>query len=131
VQSVVSCFAQLIETGGVIITDDFLNVHGLRGKTSLIGTVTAIYDVGCFFGAVSTMYIGDRLGRKKCVLLGTTIMSIGAILQIASFSTAQMIVGRIVAGMSNECRLDCPNLANPKDRNRQWHQHIYSSSMAR
>lgn len=35
------------------------------------------------------------------MLLGTTIMSIGAILQIAAYSTAQMIVGRIVAGIGN------------------------------
>lgn len=44
---------------------------------------------------------GDWLGRKKCVLIGTTIMSIGAILQITSYSVAQMIVGRIIAGIGN------------------------------
>lgn len=80
--------------GGVIITKDFLDVHSLVGKTTLVSTVTAIYDIGCFFGAVSTIVIGDPLGRKKCVMLGTTIMSIGAILQIASYSVPQMIVGR-------------------------------------
>lgn len=45
--------------------------------------------------------LGERLGRKKSILLGTTVMSIGAILQIAAYSTAQMIVGRIVAGLGN------------------------------
>ena len=43
----------------------------------------------------------SRLGRKKTILIGTTIMSIGAILQIASYSVAQMIVGRIIAGIGN------------------------------
>ena len=69
--------------------------------TSLLGTVTALYDVGCFFGAIAAFSIGERLGRKKAVLLGTTVMSIGAILQISAFSVAQMIVGRIVAGLGN------------------------------
>ncbi|KAJ4621109.1 hypothetical protein HRR85_001328 [Exophiala dermatitidis] len=89
--------------GGVIVTQDFLNVHNLGGpsKTSLLGTVTAIYDVGCFFGAIIAFWLGERLGRRKAVLIGTTVMSVGAILQIASFSTAQMIVGRIVAGIGN------------------------------
>ncbi|KIW47827.1 uncharacterized protein PV06_00487 [Exophiala oligosperma] len=89
--------------GGVIVTPDFLKVHNLGGdsKTSLLGTVVAIYDVGCFFGAVTAVWLGEKLGRRKSVLVGTTIMSIGAILQIASFSTAQMIVGRIVAGIGN------------------------------
>jgi MFS family permease len=82
--------------GGVIVTQDFLDKLHLNGKTTLISTITAIYDIGCFFGAVSVIVIGEPLGRKKCVLLGTTIMSVGAILQIASFGTAQMIVGRYV-----------------------------------
>jgi MFS family permease len=67
----------------------------------LISTVTAIYDIGCFFGAILVCVIGDPLGRKNCVLLGTTIMSIGAIIQIASFNVPEMIVGRIVAGIGN------------------------------
>lgn len=45
--------------------------------------------------------VGDRLGRKKTVLVGTTIMSVGAILQITSYSVAQMIVGRVIAGIGN------------------------------
>ena len=58
-------------------------------------------DVGCFFGAIAAFSLGEMLGRRKTVLLGTTIMSIGAILQITAYSTAQMIVGRIVAGIGN------------------------------
>ena len=89
--------------GGVIVTPDFLQVHNLGGDehTSLLGTVTAIYDIGCFFGAVAASWIGEKLGRKKSVLVGTTIMTVGAILQISSYSTAQMIVGRIIAGIGN------------------------------
>ena len=88
----------------MIVTPDFLQTLKLEGpeNTSLIGTVTAIYDVGCFFGAIAAFSLGERLGRKKTILLGTTIMSVGAILQIAAFSTAQMIVGRIVAGIGKD-----------------------------
>lgn len=89
--------------GGVIVTQDFLDTLGLAGPshTGTVGTVTALYDVGCFFGAVAAFSIGERLGRKKAILVGTTVMSIGAILQISAYSTAQMIVGRIVAGLGN------------------------------
>lgn len=89
--------------GGVIVTKDFLDTLGLAGPshTGTVGTVTALYDVGCFFGAVAAFSIGERLGRKKSILVGTTVMSIGAILQISAYSTAQMIVGRIVAGLGN------------------------------
>ncbi|TKA47018.1 hypothetical protein B0A55_13461, partial [Friedmanniomyces simplex] len=54
-------------------------------------TITAIYDIGCFFGAIAAFVIGDWLGRKKTILVGTTIMSVGAILQITSYSVAQMV----------------------------------------
>lgn len=74
---------------------------GVRGNDGLIGTITALYDVGCFFGAVAAMYFGEKLGRKNSILCGTTVMTIGAILQIASYSVPQMIVGRIVAGIGN------------------------------
>ncbi|KAL9106162.1 MAG: hypothetical protein Q9227_008754 [Pyrenula ochraceoflavens] len=87
--------------GGVIVTDDFLDTLGIRGDTSLISTITAIYDVGCFFGAIATMWLGEKLGRRKTVLVGTTIMTIGAILQISAYSVAQMIVARIIAGVGN------------------------------
>ena len=89
--------------GGVIVTQDFLDTLNLSGAehTSLLGTVTAIYDVGCFFGAVIAFWLGEVLGRKNTILVGTTIMTVGAILQIASYSVAQMIVGRIIAGIGN------------------------------
>jgi MFS family permease len=84
-----------------VITQDFLEVHDLVGpaKTKDLSTVTAIYDVGCFFGAVVAFTIGERLGRKKAILLGTTIMAVGAILQTSSFSLPQMFVGRIILGL--------------------------------
>ena len=61
--------------GGVIVTQDFLDTLNLNGPehTSLLGTVTALYDVGCFFGAVAAFSIGEMLGRKKSIILGTTV----------------------------------------------------------
>ncbi|KAK1720458.1 general substrate transporter [Colletotrichum lupini] len=87
--------------GGVIVTDDFLETMGIVGNDKLQSTVTAIYDIGCFLGAISTIWIGERLGRKNTILVGTTIMSIGAILQTAAFGLPQMFVGRVVAGIGN------------------------------
>lgn len=83
---------------GVIVTQDFLEIHGMVGKTQLISTLAAIYDIGCFFGAIIAFSIGERLGRTKSIKIGTTIMSIGAILMTASFSLPQIFVGRIILG---------------------------------
>ncbi|KAK6002235.1 hypothetical protein QM012_001873 [Aureobasidium pullulans] len=87
--------------GGVVVTEDYINLLNLANNSSLLSTITAIYDIGCFFGAIAAVMIGDPLGRKNSILVGTTIMSIGAILQCTAFGVPQMIVGRIVAGIGN------------------------------
>ncbi|KAI0471854.1 general substrate transporter [Xylariaceae sp. FL0804] len=87
--------------GGVIVTPGFLNLMGIARSPKLQSTVTAIYDIGCFLGAICTIWIGDRLGRKRTILTGTTIMSIGALLQTTAYGLPQMFVGRVVAGIGN------------------------------
>ncbi|KAK9601719.1 hypothetical protein V6Z92_001761 [Aspergillus fumigatus] len=88
---------------GVVVTEDFLVVHDLVGptKTKALSTVTAIYDVGCFLGSILAFIVSERLGRKKSILLGTTIMAVGTILQASSYSLAQMFVGRVILGIGN------------------------------
>ncbi|TFY54378.1 hypothetical protein EVJ58_g8903 [Rhodofomes roseus] len=63
--------------------------------------IVAIYEIGCLVGALSNLWLGDRLGRRKTIVLGGIIMIIGAILQTTSFSYSQMIVARIVTGLGN------------------------------
>lgn len=87
--------------GGVIVTSDFLDTLQLRNDASLLGTVTALYDVGCLFGAIISMCFGEVWGRKKSIMYGTTVMAIGALLQTTAYGVPQMIVGRIVAGLGN------------------------------
>ncbi|KAI1275630.1 general substrate transporter [Xylaria sp. FL0933] len=88
---------------GVVITQNYLDVHNLNGpeKTNILSIVTSIYTIGCFLGAVLAFSVGEKLGRRKTVIIGTVIMTIGAILQTSSFSVPHMIVARIVTGTGN------------------------------
>ena len=61
--------------------------------------MTSIYNIGCFLGALSTIWTGDIFGRPRQILIGSTIIGIGAIIQTASYGVPQMMVGRIVAGL--------------------------------
>ncbi|PCH41296.1 sugar transporter [Wolfiporia cocos MD-104 SS10] len=63
--------------------------------------IVAIYEIGCLFGALANLWLGDKLGRRRTIFLGGSIMIIGAILQTTSFSYSQMIVARIVTGLGN------------------------------
>lgn len=40
--------------GGVIVTQDFLDTLKLNGKTSLVATVTALYDIGSSFFSLAS-----------------------------------------------------------------------------
>lgn len=74
----------------------------LYSKLSLHqGITVASYNLGCFLGAILTIFIGDILGRKKAIFTGSSIMVIGAILQCSSYSLPQFIVGRIITGIGN------------------------------
>ena len=52
-------------------------------------------------GALSNLWLGDKLGRRKTIVLGGIIMIIGAILQTTAFTYSHMIVARIVTGLGN------------------------------
>jgi len=63
------------------------------------GTVIALYTVGGIFGALSCVYLGDLLGRKKVIFFANLVGIIGAILMASSFDFAQFIVSRLVLGL--------------------------------
>jgi len=69
------------------------------------GFVTAIYEVGCLIGAAFILWQGDRLGRRRSMMLGGTIMILGVIIQVSAVSghkaMAQFIIGRTITGVGN------------------------------
>lgn len=77
---------------------DTVNTTGAQNTSNsrVQGTVVAMYTLGAFFGALSCIYIGDKLGRVRTIQLGAGVTVIGSILQSSSYSLAQLIVGRLV-----------------------------------
>ncbi|KAI9815140.1 MAG: hypothetical protein M1827_002983 [Pycnora praestabilis] len=86
--------------GGLNASENFLNQFN-NPSSALLGTINAIYEIGCFCGAISVFCIGETLGRKKCMYVGAVLMFIGAALQSSSYGVPQMIVGRIICGWGN------------------------------
>ncbi|KAF1834641.1 sugar transporter STL1 [Decorospora gaudefroyi] len=74
-------------------------------SASHVATIQAItvgaYTLGCFFGAVATIWLGNMLGRKKTIITGSIIMVVGAAIQCSSYSLAQLIVSRWITGFGN------------------------------
>lgn len=52
-------------------------------------------------GKLLSIFVRDKLGRRRRIFLGCLILIIDGIVQAASYYFAPMIVGRIVAGVGN------------------------------
>ncbi|RAK93772.1 general substrate transporter [Aspergillus costaricaensis CBS 115574] len=85
---------------GLNTAEDFLDTFD-GPSPSLLGTINAIYEIGYFVGAVNVFFVGEKLGRKRCMYLGAALMLVGAVLQASAYGTPQMIIGRIVCGWGN------------------------------
>ncbi len=72
-----------------------------HGSSSLQGAVVAIYEIGCFFGAITAFVLGERIGRRWSIMLGCGILIVGAAVQTGAKCVAELIAGRIIAGLGN------------------------------
>jgi MFS family permease len=78
----------------VIVTPYFLTVFN-NPDANLLGIVTSMFDIGGALGAVLCFCFGNRLGRRRTIMLGCTVVIIGSILQGTSKAIAQLLVARM------------------------------------
>ncbi|TWU75496.1 hypothetical protein ED733_005452 [Metarhizium rileyi] len=82
-------------------TADGLTDAEKSNRSTYQGIAVASYNLGCFIGAVITIFIGNPLGRRRMIFLGTAIMVVGAALQASAFTLEHFIIGRIITGLGN------------------------------
>lgn len=99
--------------GGLLTLGSFLNLFpqidvqnpppgsNPTKASNIQGITVGGYTLGCFFGAVATIWLGNILGRKRTIMTGSTIMIIGAAIQASSFSLGQLIASRLITGFGN------------------------------
>ncbi|CAI7578231.1 hypothetical protein N7533_000415 [Penicillium manginii] len=80
---------------------DTINTTGAtqQENSTIQGTVIALYTVGGIFGALSCVYLGDLLGRRKVIFFTNFITIIGAVLMASAFQFAHFIVARLILGL--------------------------------
>ncbi|KAF2725812.1 MFS transporter [Polychaeton citri CBS 116435] len=60
--------------------------------------ITSLCSGGAFIGAIIAGLTADKYGRKVAIYVGCALFVVGAILQAAAYSLAQMSVGRLIVG---------------------------------
>ena len=83
---------------GVVISDNWLQTMG-NPSNLIVGTITALYDVGAIVGAIIAAFVAEPLGRKRTLIFGSVLVLLGAVLMGSSFTRAQFMVARIVVGI--------------------------------
>lgn len=51
---------------GIIGNEHFLDTMN-HPNDSLMGIIVSIYNLGCFSGCIINFFIGDKLGRRRCM----------------------------------------------------------------
>ncbi|BFZ65070.1 hypothetical protein YB2330_006233 [Saitoella coloradoensis] len=63
------------------------------------GWLTAILELGAYFGALFNGYISDQIGRKRSIIGATIIFCIGVIVQAAAQGPQAVMGGRFITGL--------------------------------
>lgn len=91
---------------GIISDTAFNNVFtATKGDSTMQALVTAVYELGCLFGAMFALFRGDVIGRRRMIMIGAFIMILGVLIQVTAFPghvpLAQFMVGRVITGIGN------------------------------
>jgi len=117
----------LLTLGSFVKTFPDINTLADPSNTSIStrqGITVASYNLGCFIGAILTMFIGDILGRRRMIFLGSSIVVVGAVLQASSFSLGQLVAGvRITLFLSSDLVLTAVTESNYRLWKRNEHLH--------
>ncbi|KAF2424416.1 general substrate transporter [Tothia fuscella] len=75
------------------------NFKHLFNPTTPERAVVSVFTGGGFFGAMFAGPAGDRLGRKKTILIGALIFCLGGALQTGAKDLSYLYAGRALAGV--------------------------------
>ncbi|KAF9364520.1 hypothetical protein BGX34_001291 [Mortierella sp. NVP85] len=97
--------------GGMLFGFDISSMSGVVGtqryqeyfnhpSSSLQGGIVASMAAGSFLGALMAGPLGDKISRKRTIMLAALIWIVGSIIQCATVNTSMLIVGRIINGVA-------------------------------
>ncbi|KAH8204274.1 hypothetical protein TruAng_001560 [Truncatella angustata] len=80
---------------------DTVNTEGAQESLNSTkkGAVIASFQIGALMGALSCLFLGDWLGRRKTIFIAAILTVIGEVLQVASYNIIQFVVGRVILGI--------------------------------
>ncbi|KAK0667648.1 general substrate transporter [Cercophora samala] len=83
---------------GILLSPSFLATMS-HPSPLILGTLTALYDLGAVPGALLAAVYSDHLGRKKTLLYGAALVGLAGIGMALSQDRIQFGIGRVLVGI--------------------------------
>ncbi|KAJ2830195.1 hypothetical protein IWW50_000421 [Coemansia erecta] len=77
----------------------FIEYFGRPGPLAT-GIIVSSLTIGCFLGSLLSAQLADRFSRKRTIMLGALVCTVGSAIQFGSISRAMLIAGRFVNGLA-------------------------------
>lgn len=88
---------------GILAMPQFLSYMNYPSNF-LQGGITASIQAGAFAGSLLTgALLADRFGRKKTILIGSAIFTLGIIISTVANNVVALVAGRVINGLGNGC----------------------------
>lgn len=94
------------DTGSIsgILVEKQFNTYFHEPSNGLQGGITASIQAGAFAGSLLTgIFLADALGRRRTILCGAALFTIGIAISCASHNVECLIAGRVINGLANGC----------------------------
>ncbi|KAJ3055943.1 hypothetical protein HK097_008652 [Rhizophlyctis rosea] len=62
--------------------------------------IVSFFVLGCFFGSFINGWLSDRIGRKKTIIFGSFLFTLGGAIQTAAINVPMLYIGRMIAGLA-------------------------------
>ncbi|KAK6534135.1 hypothetical protein TWF281_005473 [Arthrobotrys megalospora] len=86
--------------GGLLTLDIFRNIFGIANFFPLrVFIMTTALPLGALLTLMPGAWMGDRLGRHPVLMIGSTLMAVGAIAQGCTKGVGPFIITRLIIGM--------------------------------
>ncbi|KAI7866872.1 general substrate transporter [Spinellus fusiger] len=102
----VACFASLGQflfgydqgvMSGILVNDYWLTLFNQPSAT-IQGLIVAIFELGAWVTSYPASWVMDTYGRRMTILVGSLVFIVGGILQTASSTIVELMLGRLIAG---------------------------------
>lgn len=71
-----------------------------EGNDTLLGATLSFFVLGAFFGCLFNTWIGNKIGRRPLLYVGTVGTLIGGALQAGSVGLAMFMITRLINGFA-------------------------------